>query len=313
MADLAQLKIENLAGLSKPLAKLVEVVAQGCGAVYEPTRIRRKAKADVDAAITHANGATKVAKILASASAELSAEIPLEMQERIARAYQRVSHRELRRQKNIEDIADKAAHQLPESVSDEKVDEDWIFQMFNYCQDVSDETIQNLWARVLAGEVAQPDSYSLNALHTISILDRAEAKAFEVFCDLVWSDRGGPAIAFLNDRVGHLFEKRGLDFTRRLNLESVGLLYADLGIFHELDLKQSPRLYEYGGSMFRLDKPSSGRVRLYCVPLTQVGKELYQLCDTEPDEEYREFVIEEWRDQGLEVQEVVQGKEAKAE
>lgn len=39
------MEIKDLAGLSQPLTKLVEVVAQGLGTVYEPIHIKRMAKA----------------------------------------------------------------------------------------------------------------------------------------------------------------------------------------------------------------------------------------------------------------------------
>jgi hypothetical protein len=38
-------------------------------------------------------------------------------------------------------------------VSDTPVDEDWIVRFFNVVEDISDEMMQQLWGRILAGEV----------------------------------------------------------------------------------------------------------------------------------------------------------------
>lgn len=38
------MEIKDLAGLSQPLTKFVEVVSQGIGTLYEPTHIKRMAK-----------------------------------------------------------------------------------------------------------------------------------------------------------------------------------------------------------------------------------------------------------------------------
>ena len=39
------MEVKDLAGLSQPLTKLVEVVSQGIGTLYEPIHIKRIAKA----------------------------------------------------------------------------------------------------------------------------------------------------------------------------------------------------------------------------------------------------------------------------
>ena len=114
--------------LSEPVVKLIDTVSGAVGAVYEPRRIRRKASADADASITLAKGR-------------------VEVQEIEFRAAQRIMRREIRRQQNIESIIEKAVQQLPETASDEPVDEDWIHQFFEQCQDVSNDEMQGIWAR----------------------------------------------------------------------------------------------------------------------------------------------------------------------
>lgn len=48
MGDVNGLVVTDVLGLAKPVQKLVETVASGIGKVYEPTHIRRMAKAKAD-------------------------------------------------------------------------------------------------------------------------------------------------------------------------------------------------------------------------------------------------------------------------
>ncbi|MEO8422213.1 MAG: hypothetical protein ABI457_13565 [Hyphomicrobium sp.] len=74
-----------LAPLSAPVVKLIESVGDAVGVIYEPTRIRRRAKAEADALITNARAEVEVAEIA-------------------DRAMKRLAYQEVKRQINIENI-----------------------------------------------------------------------------------------------------------------------------------------------------------------------------------------------------------------
>ncbi len=63
----------DLRALSKPATKLIEAVRSATGIIYEPTRIRRKAKADADAKAAEAKAATDAKAAKAKAAAEAKA------------------------------------------------------------------------------------------------------------------------------------------------------------------------------------------------------------------------------------------------
>lgn len=145
--------------LSAPVTKLIEVVAAGCGKVYGPTGIRREARAQADALLI---------KTAAEAEAPLIAK----------RAVERLIAVESRRQENIEAIVEIARQQLPEKVSEEPVHPDWATRFFRDAQDVSDDLMRALWARLLAGEVASPGKFSARTLSVVRDLARVEAVLF---------------------------------------------------------------------------------------------------------------------------------------
>ncbi len=137
--------LKPLAGLGN---KLIDAVERATG---RPWLRRREAQADAEAKV-----------VLAKADAEAK-EIGFRVSERL-------SYLEARRQRNIEAITAGALREWPADISDEPVKEDWVAQFFNLAQDVGDEQMQGLWARLLAGEVAHPGSYSPMTLSVVRCL-----------------------------------------------------------------------------------------------------------------------------------------------
>ena len=60
---------------------------------------------------------------------------------------------------------------------EEAMSDDWIANFFDKCRNVSDREMQDLWARVLAGEANTPGSYSKRTVNFLTTLDSEEADA----------------------------------------------------------------------------------------------------------------------------------------
>ena len=268
----------SLEALSEPAAKPIETVGNAIGVLYEPTRIRRKAKAEVEAAKIRLEGS-------------------VELQEMALHISNRLSNLEARRQRIIESIVGKAIHQLPDHVSDETVDEDWVFQFFNYCQDVSKEKMQELWARLLAGEVAEPGSYSPRTLSVVRILRADDAKFFEHMSNYVWNNW----CIFHDKEIDKLLMSRGLLPAHFLHLQSLGLLMPGTLLGATLE-KEDPYDIEYFGKVHRLIHREDKEKLLFAYTLTDSGQELLSLCNSEPDEEYRTMVVRSWIGAGIEIE-----------
>ena len=96
-------------------------------------------------------------------------------------------HVETRRQQNIEAISTKAFSELPPIASKEPPSADWINNFFDLCKDISDEDLQEIWARLLAGEVSNPGQYSVRTLQALKTIDSREAKLFTSYCSSIWT------------------------------------------------------------------------------------------------------------------------------
>lgn len=115
-------------------------------------------------------------------------------------------------------IAEEEAGEIPDKeVSDEPVDLDWFARWREAAQDVSNEEMQQLWARLLSGEVKKPGSYSLQSVSLLRNLSSKQAgwiAALAPFAVGSWIFKN--CDEFLNEA--------GLNFEVLLELESLGIL-----------------------------------------------------------------------------------------
>lgn len=88
--------------------------------------------------------------------------------------------KETRKINNTKSVIEKAAsHFLEgEKVSDEPVKTDWTNRFLGIVEDISDETLQDIWGRILAGEVKHPNSFSLRTLDLLRNITKEEAELF---------------------------------------------------------------------------------------------------------------------------------------
>ena len=70
-------------------------------------------------------------------------------------------------------------------VDDTPVDPDWCTRFFDYSKDVSNEDAQIIWAKILAGEIAQPGSLYKRTLSVLRDIEAFEAKWFADMCQFV--------------------------------------------------------------------------------------------------------------------------------
>jgi hypothetical protein len=138
-----------------------------------------------------------VYKEIASAAARLAAGD----NELVARATHALVAKEFRRQKNKEEIATKTIELLCNNTDESAqqissasqagplpdVDADWLNVFERYAEDASTERLQQQWARILAGEIRKPRSFSLKTLRFVSELDSYTAQLYEKYADFVFN------------------------------------------------------------------------------------------------------------------------------
>lgn len=262
MATSVEVVSETVKAVAAPLSKLIEVVAAGCGKLYEPTHIRRTAHAEGDALLV-----MEEARIRAS---DLS-----------RRAAQRLLDIEERRQVNIDAIVERARAALPTEVPNTPVQQDWATRFFNFSQDVSDTDMRLLWGKLLAGEVTHPGTFSPHTLRVVADMTANEARAFEALCCLRFKSNQG-SVLFLNiGRATARFSRAGLDFNALLRLAAAGLITMQSGGYlRALGPMEAANFEAPGGLVITLHnkEPYEQSISLGEVLLTPSGEEMATLA-----------------------------------
>jgi len=212
----------------------------------------------------------------------------------IDRAQQRIEFKEQKQQRNIESITQKAAESLKTEsiVSDEPIDEDWTSRFFNYAEDISNEDMQGLWGKILAGEVKKPKSYSLRTLDVLRNLSAEEAEVFIKFGTLAIHS-GGTAFLLNFNNEKNLEEEYQLNFSERLLLEELGLLAANDLAYKIIKTDEESRqvVFKVGQTVVIQEKlKEKPEQQLQVLVFTKIGKELLQLVNSPPNKEYLQLL-----------------------
>lgn len=214
------------------------------------------------------------------------------------RAERRRSELENRRQRNIESIAVKAGKELPDQVSEEPVEEDWIYQFINYAQDIGNERMQQLWSRILAGEVAQPGSFSLRCLRVVADLQQEQANLFTKICSFLWHFEGSrmPFLVVL-DRDDYNVGK-SIDYEGWLSLEYANLIRLSDGAEHRM-AADSPCRICYFDQLFSIEQVARAGLPVGRLILTPAGSELITIAGGRPDFGYCDSTVQTWNSRRL--------------
>lgn len=195
------------------------------------------------------------------------------------RTLSRVLAQEMRYQLNAENVTVAAAQffEDDEQVTDKPVNRDWIDSFYDSLRFVSDEEMQLFWAKVLAGEVKKPGSFSRRTLEMLRLLTTEDALIFEALGNL--AVRAGQWTFIV--RGDYLEEKFKITFQNILALREAGLIMDADGLAqtygHEGILIYGDRaIYMLATSSFSI--PTWG--------FTKTGLELLRMIKFNPNGEF---------------------------
>jgi len=266
----------NLGDLSKPADTLIKKVSKAVGGIFAPYQIKRVARAEAEAAL-------------------IKAQTEIHITDLHRRAVHRFVEEEAKHQKNMEDITAKALPQLNDKADPLKVEDDWIANFFDKCRIVSDDEMQGLWSRILAGESNSPGTYSKRTVNFLSDLDKRDAEKFTHLCGFAWMIAGFRPLIY--DVHHAIYNNQGIDFYWLSHLESIGLIQFDnLGGFRLLQLPKRFSLLYYGKPVcLEMPKDSDNEMQIGTVMLTRIGQELAPISGSKPVDGFLEYVTEKWR------------------
>ena len=301
--------LTDLAGLSKPATALIDAVSDAVGGIAKPWQMKRTARAEADAAIIRGK-----------------AEIELTDLQR--RAQDRWLQEETAKQENIESITYGAIPDLKEGAKPEEIENDWLAYFYDRARLISDEEMQSLWSRLLAGEANAPGAFSRRTINLVSTLSKDDAELFTNLCSLVcsietikpitidspkyWHKICEPVIFDIHDEF---YKDMGITIESMSHLEAIGLVYQlPKGRFvilgsdgrttvdyfqYRLELETKSPISAQIILAGDIPRDNSHSVFTGNVSLTESGRELAAICGATPSEEIVNYFINEWSLSGL--------------
>lgn len=181
--------------------------------------------------------------------------------------------------KNIAEIA--SFNILPEKKI-EAVDPDWLSFFFEKAKLVSNESMQRIWASILAEEINSPDSISRSLIHTLSVIGKKQAESFCNLCRFSWFDLDYDQIhPFIYISQAQLsYYSSSITWDRLKDLEYLGLINCDSEPGYAL---KGPRHFRTGNIVVKVEgsSKSGGLIYVGNVMFTTNGKKLYDVVDAE--------------------------------
>lgn len=170
-------------------------------------------------------------------------------------------------------------------------DFDWFIRFFDSAGNVSDTDMQQLWARVLAGEICNQGSFSLRTIETLRNMNQKEASLFERAASLVLSEKNGTKFIMCtsNDLGQDINEQYRIGKNEFILLEECGLI-SSLRNDNRISLSEPlPGVWNDHIILLFSYKRSDGVLNSYkysSYTLTQTARQLLSIVDSTPNDNY---------------------------
>ena len=266
------------------IGKAIKALSEFTGTLIEPKLIVARAKAQKKACELLSDKTTDTSNLPTPLKSEdLSIEERAEITQK---------HRNVVKQENMETITGYACQELlgDSDVSPEPLDEYWATQFFDMASDISEEEMQILWGKILAGEIKHPNTYSLRTLEALRNMTTDEAQLFHKVSQFLFTS-DDMVFIFIPNKLMNRFD---IGYHNLMTLEECGLMsthpvYVGLS-FSEGNVDR----IAYSNYSIRFTRDTDSReVRLPVYPLTRTGTQIYNLFVKEPNHEYFEAVVAE--------------------
>ena len=281
--------------------KLRDYAVSAIGATAGPMLAKWKAQKEADALRIEAKGTADALRIEAKGKADvihlitkaqddarkqfndpsLSTHGELDINNEI---HARIAFQEEKRQSNIATVVNMAAEGIKDTeVQDHEIDHDWTAQFFSNVQDVSSEKMQQIWARILSGEVETPGRTSLHTLTILKSLTQKDAELFSKMANFVIGE-----FIFKEKSTKSIIEfPTGYDF---IKLSSYNLVHVGAGLIKKLENNAVYHIPAgnvcYRISINNTEQSNILNIKIPCYVLTAMGQEMYRFIKTDKNMDY---------------------------
>ena len=312
-------------GVSGPVRRnLLKALDRLCSATIDLPVAYLSGKADERRAETAAR-----IKLIRTSTAQIAEQMRTDPE--YARvAAQKFGNRVLREQVNLDMISQRAANEIrdPSSQSgpqesDDTIDDDWLNAFETEARQKSTEEMQDMFGKILAGEIRNPGRYSTRTIRILASLDQGIASHFATFCSMCLSSLGDVDVRVVSmggNAASNTLQEYGLNFASLNLLNEHGLVISDYNSWYEWtpclampgDGRQAICIpLGYQGRYWILMPTShtqmNKKLRIDGVALTQSGKELSTIVKVEPADKYSKALAQWFEKRGFRMVEVADG------
>jgi Protein of unknown function (DUF2806) len=209
------------------------------------------------------------------------------------------------KQRNIEQIIAKANSELKEDAKPREIENDWLVNLLDKCNSISDPEMQTLWAKILASEANQKGSFSKRTVNSIASLDKNDAEMFTKLCGFCWSI--GSLTPLIFNHMSSFYKDNGLSFAFLSHLDSIGLIsFSALSGFSRT-FENRVFSVNYFGTFVNLQipEPNTSSIDFGKVRFTKIGQELSAICVATPIAGFVDEVIGDWKSKGYVAEKVI--------
>lgn len=273
--------------LVSPAEKLIGAIQGAIGKAYEPRHIKKLAAAKAYEIATIGEALRENSDIPIIYDKGAIAIDTTDFDAFAKRTQSRLAFQELTKQKNIESVIDVAYSELDgqADVADEPVDQDWIIRFFNSAGDISNEQMQWIWGKLLAGEIKHPGAFSLRTLNILKTLTQNEAIIFKEIAPFVLRCKGDESDSYddfflINDKKNSLQTKYNIPFAKIMKLSEAGLISENSAINIAFDVGPNKiELIKGINKAIELKNMGTGTLGVChsAYFLTEAGKELFSI------------------------------------
>ena len=174
----------------------------------------------------------------------------------------------------------------------------WISEASN----VSDETLQDLWARLLAGELESPGSVSNDTMSIARDLTKERAEEFQILCSSAIYDPDGPPIIVVgcgNPGTNSL-KPFGLSYDVLMRLAHHRLIVNDMTSYIDFAVESSRLMFaQYQSSRWLMRWSGDNKqVSIKGILFTPAGRELFAVVEKIPVPAYTEAMLKALEQEG---------------
>lgn len=192
----------------------------------------------------------------------------------------------------IAEKADKEYFKIPHSEKTDSYNFDWFVRFYEAVGNISNEQMQSIWAKILAGEINKPNTYSLRTIEVLKNLSRQEAELFGKICSHCIC-RGKQSFLPHYDKY---LEACQITFEEILSLSELGLISSDSRLVLKMPVDMTPRFLFDNRELLITISATNENDKVFEVrqfPLTGVGIELSTLvAESITDDEFITFAKE---------------------